>query len=320
MLQSLDRTWLEEGDEVIQNRRLRLVLFNTRASELRQWEVGWGRLLLSIALGVMLLGGIGLGAFRASRTVFEKHEMRSLAEENHFLRKQLKGMHGRLAGVDQQLRQLEKENETLQIIAGLPPQDKDAPTDASEFLSAPPPPDVAADLTSEVRYMARLVQGLESRLGRASEIQQVLEARFVENKSLVLHTPSIRPVFGGRVTDKYGNRLDPFVGRLRHHDGIDIAAPRGTEVYASASGVVELARRRYRTNEGFGRVVIINHGDGVKTLYGHLSKIFVRPGQKVSRWEVIGLSGDTGRATGPHLHYEIWVNGRPKDPEEFILN
>jgi murein DD-endopeptidase MepM/ murein hydrolase activator NlpD len=320
MLESLDRTWLDEGGDVIQNKRLRLVFFNTRASELRQWEVGWGRVLVGFGLGTVMLVAVGLGAFQASRTVFEKREVQALVDENQFLKKQLKGMYGRLADVDEQLRQLEKENETLQIIAGLPPEENEDGTDGNEFYSAPPVTDAVLDVTQEAAYMSRLVDGLEQRIRFASNTHNLLETRFLENKKKILHTPSIRPVFGGRVTDKYGNRLDPFIGRLRHHDGIDIAAPRGTEVYASASGVVELARQRYRINEGFGRVVIINHGGGVKTLYGHLSKIFVRPGQRVSRWEVIGLSGETGRATGPHLHYEIWVRGKPQDPEEFILN
>ncbi len=320
MLESLDRTWLDEGGEVIHDQRVRLVFFNTRASELRQWEVGWVRMLTGLGLGTVLLLGVGLGAFTASRTTFEKRAVKAVIAENQFLKEQIKGMHGRLVEVDQRLRQLEKENQTLEIIAGLPPkQRQDAGAD-NEFYSAPPASNVAEDVTQETAYMTSLMDGLEHRIRLTAGTQRVLEKQFLENKSRILHTPSIRPVFGGRITDKYGNRLDPFIGRLRHHDGIDIAAPVGTEVYASASGVVELARRRYRINEGYGRVVIINHGGGLKTLYGHLSKIFVRPGQKVSRWDVIGLTGDTGRSTGPHLHYEVWVQGRTQDPQEFILN
>ena len=124
----------------------------------------------------------------------------------------------------------------------------------------------------------------------------------------------------GRVTDKFGKRKDPFIEKVKHHNGIDLSARYGTKVYAAAAGVVEFTRQRYRLNKGYGRVIIINHSYGYKTLYGHLKTILVKPGQKVERWQVIGLSGDTGRATGPHLHYEVWHHGRPQNPEDFILN
>ena len=102
-------------------------------------------------------------------------------------------------------------------------------------------------------------------------------------------------------------------------EGIDIAAQVGTPVYASAAGVVSFVKYNYRPNKGYGREVVIDHGNGIKTRYAHLSEISVRVGQKVNRWDAIGRVGKTGRATGPHLHYEVIVESRHIDPIRYIL-
>ena len=125
---------------------------------------------------------------------------------------------------------------------------------------------------------------------------------------------------GGRISDKFGYRLDPFIQKIKHHDGVDISAPRGTEVYASADGIVERAKNNYKPNHGYGKEVIINHGNGIKTRYAHLDKINVKPGQRVNRWDIIGWVGNTGRSTGPHLHYEVMANGQHKDPQLYMID
>ena len=134
------------------------------------------------------------------------------------------------------------------------------------------------------------------------------------------HTPSIRPVRDGRISEKYGYRIDPFKDVQRHHNGIDVAAPTGSQVYASAAGVVVMAKSSYRVGQGYGKEVIIDHGDGVRTRYAHLSKVLVKKGLTVKRWEVVGLVGETGRSTGPHLHYEVMMSGKPVNPFSFIIN
>jgi len=168
--------------------------------------------------------------------------------------------------------------------------------------------------------MSSYLDALESRLQKATFVQDQIEDKFLQTQKKIKHIPSIKPVTGARITDKFGIRKDPFVERVKHHNGIDLSARYGTKVYAAASGKVEFTRKRYRLNKGYGKVVIINHGYGYKTLYGHLSKINVKVGQRVDRWELIGQSGDTGRATGPHLHYEVWLSGRPQNPEDYILD
>jgi murein DD-endopeptidase MepM/ murein hydrolase activator NlpD len=112
----------------------------------------------------------------------------------------------------------------------------------------------------------------------------------------------------GTLTSRFGWRY------RRHHDGIDLAAPRGTPFYAAADGVVEFAG----WEGGYGRAIYINHGGGVVTLYGHASKILVRPGERVTKGQLIGRVGCTGSCTGPHLHFEVRVNGRATNPLKYL--
>lgn len=120
----------------------------------------------------------------------------------------------------------------------------------------------------------------------------------------------IRPL-RGPVTSRFGYRRHPLFRRNHFHTGTDISAPRGTPVPAAHAGKVLFAG----WYGGYGKLVILDHGDGVSTLYGHLSRISVKPGQTVSRRQVIGYVGSTGYSTGPHLHYEIRLNGRPINPD-----
>jgi len=123
----------------------------------------------------------------------------------------------------------------------------------------------------------------------------------------------------GRITDRFGNRIDPFTEKPRLHTGIDIAAPTGTPVFSAAQGVVFSVVSSYSPNRDYGEYVVVDHGYGKQTLYAHLSQIYVKTGQKVKRWEVIGAVGETGRATGPHLHYEVRENGTPVNPIKYFF-
>jgi murein DD-endopeptidase MepM/ murein hydrolase activator NlpD len=118
----------------------------------------------------------------------------------------------------------------------------------------------------------------------------------------------------GRVTSPFGEREDPFNGRAAFHPGIDIAAPEGTPIYATAPGVVTFSG--YRSD--YGKIVEIDHGHGIVTRYGHLTRCSVNVGERVATGAEIGLEGSTGRSTGPHVIYEIDVNGEPQDPEKFF--
>ncbi len=135
------------------------------------------------------------------------------------------------------------------------------------------------------------------------------------NKKYVLdHTPSIIPCTG-YFSRGFGMKPDPFTGRIQLHAGIDIAGNTGTPIMASADGIVEFTGWAGR----YGKLIIINHGYGYRTIYGHLSKIKVRKRQSVKRYQVIGLMGSTGYSTGPHLHYEVHKNNKPQNPMKYIF-
>jgi murein DD-endopeptidase MepM/ murein hydrolase activator NlpD len=131
----------------------------------------------------------------------------------------------------------------------------------------------------------------------------------------VVAVPSGRPVENANFTSSFGIRSDPFQGRAAMHGGIDLAGPVGTPIYATADGVV--ARSEYNSG-GYGNLVEIDHGPGIQTRYGHLSRLVARPGQRVQRGDLIGLMGSTGRSTGSHLHYEVRIDGRAVNPVPFM--
>lgn len=126
--------------------------------------------------------------------------------------------------------------------------------------------------------------------------------------------PSIQPVDALSFTSKFGVRSDPFRGTAAMHAGVDIPGKIGTPIYATADGIVQRAERA----GGYGNLVEVNHGKGIETRYGHLSKILVAPNTKVRRGQLIGLMGSTGRSTGSHLHYEVRVDGRAISPIPFL--
>ena len=143
----------------------------------------------------------------------------------------------------------------------------------------------------------------------------------LKNKEQILAaTPAIQPVSNKdltRIASGFGYRIDPIYKTVKLHAGLDFAAPIGTPIYATADGRIITAGN---TGNGYGNHVVINHGYGYETLYGHMSKIKVRVGQKVKRGEVIGWVGSTGKSTGPHCHYEVHKNGQKIDPVYFFYN
>jgi murein DD-endopeptidase MepM/ murein hydrolase activator NlpD len=148
------------------------------------------------------------------------------------------------------------------------------------------------------------------------EVNELLKTK----ESILAHTPAIQPVANKdleRIASGFGYRIDPVYKTTKMHAGIDFTAPRGTPIYATADGTVSLAGN---VGSGFGNHVIINHGYGYESLYGHMYRIKARTGQRVKRGEVIGYVGSSGKSTGPHCHYEVHFRGDKIDPIYFFFN
>ncbi len=178
-----------------------------------------------------------------------------------------------------------------------------------------PPTGGATPLTPGLRspedtfgLLRELLEGLENRL---RNVQTDVDNR----NALAAATPSIWPAHGW-LTSSVGSRRDPITGASDYHEGLDISAERGSAVYATADGQVRFAGRE----GGYGNLVVVDHGYGLETRYGHLATFRVTPGAEIRRGDVLGVVGSTGRSTGSHLHYEVRVNGRLLNPLQLLLN
>lgn len=232
------------------------------------------------------------------------HKNTQLAQKNSQLTKEA-------IGILQRVEDLEGKIETLQERAGMP---KNAPTsehdsrDERSLNSQGGVGEVANAETLLATAKAQLPNLLQDLTG---EVEPALEQTLVREEA----RPKGLPLkINTEISSFFGLRPNPFGWGYEFHQGIDFIAGYGTPVYATATGVIETAG----WDDGFGYHVVINHGYGCSTLYGHLSEIAVKPGMRVKRYEVIGYSGDSGRSSGPHLHYGVYRDGRAVDPKKYF--
>lgn len=158
------------------------------------------------------------------------------------------------------------------------------------------------------------IDTLSKQIDDRSEQLGVLESMLMNRNLQAEVLPAGRPIKRGWTSSFFGMRTDPFTGKLEFHKGMDFAGKMGSDIVAVASGVVTYAGDRY----GYGNLVEINHGNGYVTRYGHCEKIDVKVGDTVKKGQLIAQMGSTGRSTGPHVHFEVWRNGRVVNPERYI--
>ena len=227
---------------------------------------------------------------------------------------QIASLNKQVGQFQQQIQRLKEFDVKLRIIANLENAEE---TDPFLGVGGISPSTREAEQESEANLqrmkteLDRLCTEAEFREKSFRELYSFLEGK----KKQLACTPSIWPARGW-LTSGFGYRIDPFTGLRQMHEGLDIANRRGTPINAPADGVVY----RVFNNFGFGLMVEINHGYGIVTRYGHLSKSYVKVGQRVKRGERIAAIGNSGRATGPHLHYEVRLNNVPINPQNYILN
>lgn len=271
----------------------------------------------SALLGVLLLAGavvaVGFGGSARIESV-------RLAQTNAALTAELGEIRGRVNDLEGYLAVLSDQDAHFRTLAGLDSIDEEvlqvgvggpgAPTLESHAIWALDPAAgeqafaVAYDLNVLERRARLLVESLTEASDSIQAHHELLEA-----------TPSILPTAGWLSSGFTNARLHPIHHRMLPHEGIDVAAPRGTPILAAARGRVAFAGRR----AGYGLMVEIDHGYGHSTIYGHAQTLHVQRGQEVTRGEVIAQVGNTGIATAPHLHYEVRVNGRPVNPMNYVI-
>jgi len=244
---------------------------------------------------------------------------RALERENQLLASEIQRLRERLVGLRDTLNVFGEREQALRLLAGLSPVDKDvqqggiggpsgqwSERDSLSTLGPSGAQALAAriDMDQLTRRANILVRSLNEAYDSASS-----------QRSRYAALPSIMPTKGWLTSAFARERVHPILHLARPHEGIDVSAPMGMEIEAPASGVI--------TNvawvEGYGNMLTIDHGYGLVTRYAHCSKILVVRGQRVKRGQAIAKVGSTGLSTGPHLHYEVWVNGHPVDPMKYVL-
>jgi len=282
---------------------------NIRSITLSKTKVFFGSFCLILFL--VLTGGL---IFRVLQISYTNYQLLSLRKENKILEETFQDWKRRMDDTSALISELQKKNQQIRMTAGLTaaemPLGIGGPESelGSRFIDFP-------EIRQPEKHLSKLEADLHWLKQRTLELDQILANRTRE----IAHFPSIRPVRKGWITSRFGIRLDPFTGREDNHPGLDIAIAPGSEVCATGAGRVKTVVHKFVKNKSYGKYIVIDHGYGYQTLYGHLSEIFVEQGQLVKRWDLIGLSGNTGKSTAPHIHYEVQINGQPSDPVNFIL-
>jgi murein DD-endopeptidase MepM/ murein hydrolase activator NlpD len=276
---------------------------------------------LKIVLGLCSVSLVILIVFLIQyvQVLGERWELASLRKETKAQRLQIQAFTVAVNDLKKEMNRLKELDTKLRVITDIGP-----PAEKSQLLGMGGPEEINLDSPAslESRRPEEVLRKMEQDVSRlqaeavAQELSfQELTESMKDRRSLWSATPSIWPVKGW-LTSGFGNRLSPFTGDIAMHNGIDIASHRDTPILATAAGVVSYEG----FDSGLGKVVKINHGYGMQTMYGHLSKTAVKIGQRVKRGDVIAYVGNTGLSTGPHLHYAVIDHDVPVNPVRYILN
>lgn len=284
----------------------------------RQIEIS--KALLVLLPLFLLSGALLLAAVIRDYLVIKKDlpRLAHLYKENKQQKEQLIAFSREIDRVGKSLTELKKLDHRLRAMVNLETRD-----DHTQFLGiGGSEPAVVNQGSHGEKAQRRLVRMMHQSLGdirdeiSLQKTEKLELSKFLETQKSVLgSTPSIWPTRGW-VSSTFGRRVSPFTNEREFHSGLDISSRTHSPIVAPADGVVA----ETGTDYGYGRIIHLNHGYGLKTKYAHLDKILVKVGQRVKRGQQIATVGSTGRTTGPHLHYEVHLNGVPVDPLRYILN
>ena len=297
------------------------------SAQIRRFKIAH-RTLLKLALsGVLLLGALCFGIVNYVYVMNQSSENRAIKNENVLLQTRLRLAQDEINRVDDQLERIGQFAQRLRGITQLnDPERKLAvgpvntvDQDQPQVLYIPGERIEFEDEIIDSNVALGLIDAALEEVDEKAAVQErsmrELNDYFTQDVSLLASMPSIRPNASMLTTSLFGPRTDPYTNRKVMHKGVDIAAEHGSDVYVTGDGVVVFAGNR----GGYGKSLVVDHGFGFQTHYTHLSAYQVSVGQDVKRGQTIGAVGNTGRSTGPHLHYEVRINGVPQDPLRFMI-
>ncbi len=300
------------------NESFTLIVVPDRHAEVKRFRLRRQWLFQALA-GVAVLVVLGLGlTVHYFTVVSEAHENPALREENLKLKSELAVIREQLEHISGTLDRVERFDQKLRAMTLLSDPQRNlamGPVEQPPIAASGDNQFVRSKANESPQALAQKLDKVSAEATRQEQSLQELQAYFQDQKSLLASVPSVWPTRGW-VTSDFGSRMDPYTSERVMHAGMDIAGPHGKDVLAPSDGTVVFAG----LEGGYGNVVVLDHGYGIKTRYGHLASIRVKPGEKVKRGQIVAGMGNTGRSTGPHLHYEVRVNGIAQNPRKFILD
>ncbi len=229
------------------------------------------------------------------------------AQRDRFMRENLDVMARKLGEMQARMVQLESLGERVSGLAGINTADLKVPSGQGGVLVSGRP--------LSILELQATMDDLEKLTGRHTDVMTVMESRLFDQHIRSKMIPTQQPLKGGQLGSSFGWRVDPFTGRSALHTGLDFQAEPGTPILAAAGGVVVTQEYHF----AYGNMVEIDHGNNLVTRYAHASRTWVKTGDFVKRGQKIAEVGTTGRSTGPHLHFEVMVQGIPQDPQKFLM-
>tara|TARA_B110000116_G_C16732896_1_gene534580 strand:+ start:389 stop:1309 length:921 start_codon:yes stop_codon:yes gene_type:complete len=294
------------------------ILHSESEEDIKQLHFSNARILGLVIVSLVVLGSFFIvGADYLSKMLYDKR-LKEFKSHYSSVTGNIDAIQSRLKVLDQQILDIEEKDKAVRSYAGMPVVDRDirklgvggVSLKGSRILN-----NLAPAVSKEISALHLNIEKLSRQVNFELASYETIYEKVKGDIDRIRHIPSIRPVSGGFLNSSFGYRQDPIDDVRRFHQGQDITVPSGTPIFAPADGVV---KRAYYIG-GFGNHVKLGHSSGYTTTFAHLSKIFVRHGQKINRGDIIGETGNTGRSTAPHLHYEVHFRGAPKNPIDYFF-
>jgi murein DD-endopeptidase MepM/ murein hydrolase activator NlpD len=294
------------------------ILHSESEEDIKQLHFSNARILGLVIVSLVVLGSFFIvGADYLSKMLYDKR-LKEFKSHYSSVTGNIDAIQSRLKVLDQQILDIEEKDKAVRSYAGMPVVDRDirklgvggVSLKGSRILN-----NLAPAVSKEISALHLDIEKLSRQVNFELASYETIYEKVKGDIDRIRHIPSIRPVSGGFLNSSFGYRQDPIDDVRRFHQGQDITVPSGTPIFAPADGVV---KRAYYIG-GFGNHVKLGHSSGYTTTFAHLSKIFVRHGQKINRGDIIGETGNTGRSTAPHLHYEVHFRGNPKNPIDYFF-